>query len=304
MRRIPSIFIVLALLFVSAYATAMEEPSLRSYVDRNSIRIGDRIKYTIEASAGPNMEIAFTKFETNHIGDFEIKDSGERVKKGLFGKRVTIYKWYSITDYSAGRHAIPAAEIQYKQKGGKEWSVKKTGEIKIAVTSVLPKDGKASDIKDIKGPLYFYDVKRLMLILFSLAALFSAAGLVVYKKLKKRPIPKLPHEITLEELRKIRGFLSTAEGVKEFYFRISDCVRRYIETVFKLRAPEMTTEEFLVSLGDSRSLSAAHKGLLKEFLEACDLVKFAKYAPQKNEIENIFTKAENFIMETKRDVRI
>jgi hypothetical protein len=76
-------------------------------------------------------------------------------------------------------------------------------------------------------------------------------------------------------------------------------VRRYIEEVFQLKASEMTTEEFLSSAKDSSRLPPEHKALLKEFLEACDLVKFAKHTPRDAEVEQIFLNAKYFIEETK-----
>jgi hypothetical protein len=76
-------------------------------------------------------------------------------------------------------------------------------------------------------------------------------------------------------------------------------VRRDVERVFALKAPEMTTEEFLNSLGYSEALSIAHKELLRGFLNACDLVKFAKYAPTRDEAQNVYVTARGFVEETK-----
>ncbi len=41
----------------------------------------------------------------------------------------------------------------------------------------------------------------------------------------------------------------------------------------------MTTEEFLYYLGIIGHLNETQKTALKEFLNSCDMVKFAKYAP-------------------------
>ena len=117
--------------------------------------------------------------------------------------------------------------------------------------------------------------------------------------------PKLPHERALEELEKIRRARLRTGDIKGYYIGISDCVRHYVEEVFMLRAPEMTTEEFLASLKDSSALSGGQKVLLKEFLMSCDMVKFAKYAPARDEIGSLFATAKNFIDQTKgRDVHI
>jgi hypothetical protein len=87
--------------------------------------------------------------------------------------------------------------------------------------------------------------------------------------------------------------------IKEYYFRLSDIVRRYLENRFSYRAPEMTTEEFLSAIKDSKEFSNELRGLLKEFLSHCDMVKFAKYGPTPIEILDSFKAAENLIDRTK-----
>ena len=105
----------------------------------------------------------------------------------------------------------------------------------------------------------------------------------------------------LEELEAIKGAFTQAGDVKDYYARISDCVRDYIERLFKVNAPEMTTEEFLESLKDSQALPPAEKDLLKQFMSACDLVKFAKYKPTVEEISSVLSSAKKFIEETRPD---
>ncbi len=60
----------------------------------------------------------------------------------------------------------------------------------------------------------------------------------------------------------------------------------------------MTTEEFLLHVGDARYLDEGQKQALAKFLEACDLVKFAKYQPSPREIEHAFDAAKRFVMQT------
>ena len=67
--------------------------------------------------------------------------------------------------------------------------------------------------------------------------------------------------------------------VEEFYTRLSDIVRRYLEGQLGLRAPERTTEEFLYEVSRDHALSAEHKELLGAFLQESDLVKFARFRP-------------------------
>ena len=68
-----------------------------------------------------------------------------------------------------------------------------------------------------------------------------------------------------------------------------------------MRAPEETTEEFLSALQQSDALRQHHKGLLKQFLQHCDLVKFAELEPSTEDIQGTFDACKNFIIETQLD---
>ncbi|MFC1632318.1 hypothetical protein ACFL2I_07165, partial [Candidatus Omnitrophota bacterium] len=143
-----------------------------------------------------------------------------------------------------------------------------------------------SDLRDIKPPVYFATSYLLLYVLAGLVVLAGIIYLIKYWQKRRRhkprpePPPRPADEIALEALAQLKVSGLAAEGkIKEYYFQLSDIVRRYIENRFSIRAPEMTTEEFLFSLKEAASLSAGHKSLLKGFLDLCDIVKFAKYGP-------------------------
>ena len=174
----------------------------------------------------------------------------------------------------------------------------KTEELIFTVETVLPRGMKLTDIKDIKGVLYPFSPLGLIIWAIVLSIVLWLLVRLILKIIFKKAAAKFPHEIALEEIKEASKELAAGGGVKEYYVRISDAVRRYIETVFSLKAPEMTTQEFLTSLGSSK-LSTAYKDLLKIFMEACDLVKFAKYAPARTDIASVLDTASKFIEETK-----
>ena len=94
-----------------------------------------------------------------------------------------------------------------------------------------------------------------------------------------------------------RRGLPTADAADAWYVELSDIVRRYIEERFALRAPELTTEEFLVVAGRSAELTAAHRELLSAFLATCDRVKFARYSPGEEESQQALDEAKRFLNE-------
>ena len=311
MRYVFRLLFLAIFLTISAFAMAKEEssPSIKTSISRKRIFVGDRIRYKTEIASREDLEVEFPQFKDFvRIGDCEIKDSGKSVKRSIFGKNSYI-NWLDITSYYVGKRTVPSIEVKYREKGEGYWRKLKTEEFTFTVETVLPRGVKLTDVKDIKGVLYpFSWLKLLLWVLAVSIGLWIVVGLILKLVFKKAP-PKLPHEIALEEIETASKQFAAGGEVKDYYVRISDAVKWYIENVFSLKAPEMTTQEFLISLstpctdmaqGGSSKLQAAHKGLLVIFMKACDLVKFAKYKPTRNDIEGVFNTAKKFIEESKK----
>jgi len=222
----------------------------------------------------------------------------------LFGKR-TFKQWYILDTFETGKFTMPAVVVKYRTKGEEEWKEVLADEVNIEVLSSLDDKALERDIKDIKGPVRYWDKTYIYIILGIVAAIALILFVIVYlqkrRKTKGVVIPTIPaHEIAYKALKLLMGkeYLSTGK-VQEFYFELSNIVRHYIENRFQLKAPEMTTEEFLLTLKESEVLNSEQKSLVKDFLSHCDMVKFAKYLPEKNEIDSSYTSARNLVDQTK-----
>ncbi len=309
MRYTARLLFLTVFLMISVFAMAKENtaPSIKASISRKRIFIGDRIRYRTEIVSKEDLEIEFPQFKDSKIGDCEIKDSGRSVERSIFGKSSYI-NWLDITSYYVGKRTVPPIEVKYREKGEGYWRKLKIGEFTFTVETVLPRDLKLTDVLDIKGVLYPFSWFRLILWILAASIVLWIIVRLILKLIFKKVSPKLPYEIALEEIEAASKQFAAGGEVKDYYVRISDAVRRYIERVFSLKAPEMTTQEFLISLsapctdmvqGGSSKLQAAHKDLLVVFMEACDLVKFAKYKPVRNDIESVFNTAKKFIEESK-----
>jgi len=87
--------------------------------------------------------------------------------------------------------------------------------------------------------------------------------------------------------------------VQEFYYRISDVVRGYIERRFAVSAAEMTTEEFLIAAATDHRFNKVHREELSRFLQACDLVKYARHVPHSGEADSLLAATRHFIEQTR-----
>jgi len=117
--------------------------------------------------------------------------------------------------------------------------------------------------------------------------------------------PLSAQELALRRLAELLESRKHESDVKGFFVELSDIVRWYVERLTGIRAPELTTEEFLHKIaeptrwyrsGDEQP--ARYTGSLDTlvpFLEVADSVKFAKHVPVNEEIMLAFHRAENFI---------
>ena len=107
------------------------------------------------------------------------------------------------------------------------------------------------------------------------------------------PVP--PHVRAKLRLQEALQYISDP---RQFCIAVSDALRIYLEERFQLRAPERTTEEFLQDLQNTLHLNAAQKLALTDFLERCDLVKFAKFEPTEAALRDLHESALRLVDET------
>jgi hypothetical protein len=63
----------------------------------------------------------------------------------------------------------------------------------------------------------------------------------------------------------------------QFSIRVSDILRRYVTEQYQLPVTRQTSVEFLATLAKASPFSDEEKSLLEDFLNRCDLIKFARY---------------------------
>ncbi len=157
-----------------------------------------------------------------------------------------------------------------------------------------------SDIRDIKPPLQIANAWGLVWwTLAAVAALIILRFLWLYWQKRRSQIlaePPVPAHVRAKQA--LAQALEIIGQPKPFCILVSDTVRFYLEESFDFRAPERTTEEFLRELSATDLLSPEQKESLGNFLESCDLVKFAKYEPGENELVGLHASAVRLVEET------
>ena len=169
------------------------------------------------------------------------------------------------------------------------------------ILSPLPHTASATnDIRDIKPPVAIpsgWEWLWWALFGLALAAVLFALWKWWQKKRAEIPfVPPVPAHIRAK--RKLQEALALIAQPKPFCILVSDTLRTYLEERFEFHAPERTTEEFLYELQATDRLTRDQKDSLGDFLQRCDLVKFAKYEPREPELRDLHGSALRLVEET------
>jgi len=213
---------------------------------------------------------------------------------------------YILETYLTGMYELPPAHIKYKDQSITN-SISSTP-ICVEVITVAEEGDLFSGIRDIKPPVEIVveqpDRLKYWIIAISgavVAIAVIAIALAFMRKRETAPPPPVPaHERAYEALRQLHAQQLIEQGlIKEYYFALSTILRHYIEDRFGLRAPEQTTEEFLLFTRDSSMFSSEQRTILKDFLKECDLVKFANFNASQTDAQRVHDVVVAFIEQTR-----
>lgn len=166
-----------------------------------------------------------------------------------------------------------------------------TDPVALTVLSNLGERPEEARIKPICGiiPTRSGLIKTLLWGLVVLGACTAGLGLFLWLKRRrqKKGLPRvqvLPHIAAERDIHELASQRIFEKGhVKEFYFRFSEILRRYLESLRGFPAAEYTTQEIALSI------HAPEDRKILPLLQDADLVKFADFNPtpakQSDEIE-------------------
>ena len=154
----------------------------------------------------------------------------------------------------------------------------------------------AEEFHDISPPVDYSLIPPWLVFVIAFVVL-SLLGLVVWWFVQRRKpelLPKAPREIALEELERI-GCEIERMSPYQFSIRVSDILRKYVTQQYGLPATRQTSIEFLTTLAKASPFSVDEKSLLEDFLNRCDLIKFARYEATTSDSESLLGEAVRFV---------
>lgn len=280
-------------------------------VDKGEITPAERFDLTVEVSGEEGVDVEIPWFGESFT-DFVIRDHREYPVETLdqgWRRR----QEYRLDVFLSGQYTIPDMTVTFtdRRAGGDPRADAKVTVSGFAVMVKPQLEGEIdqSMFRDIKGPVQLPPGRVREWALWAAGGIAVAVGSTVLavwvlrrRDLEAQETVMLPHEWAFNQLQSLIDEQLVERGlVTDFYFRLSTIVRQYIERRFDLMAPERTTEEFMWEEQRSSKLPDGYRTMAYRFLQACDMVKFARHTPQEEEIVKAINSARDFVSRSAED---
>jgi hypothetical protein len=221
-----------------------------------------------------------------------------------------------LTGWETGIQSITGLTIPYRESSGKR-GIYRIPALKIRIASLLPRhktkqERLALDIKTAKNPLSLPPNWTILWWALGITAAGTALWFLVKKLIKwqskRATLQDVQEEtycepadvIALRRLTSLEQSDALANGsFKRYYQELSECTREYLENRFQIRALEMTTEEFFHYVPSTGKLQSGTLQLLREFLQNADLVKFARFIPDRKKAQDDLDLIRDLVMTTR-----
>lgn len=275
-------------------------------VDRSTMKLGDIFTYVLTIRYDPSLIISLPGWGAN-LGQFEIRDYNSSEKKEADGRKSSRAE-YHLAVYDTGEFTIPPVAVVWKTAPDANEEVLWSDSVTISVESIADSD--ASDVRGLKTQATVPpDYSKLTIVVGSVIAGIILVAVVIFLLVRhsRRGYPQPekpagpPHVVALAELEALLASPLRAEGrLKEFYYELSEIIRRYLGRRFQIYTLERTTEEILEQV-QLLFLESGTLNMIAAFLQNTDLVKFASYTPAETECDECISTGRQIISVTKQD---
>ena len=291
---------------------ASAQVTVEAAIDSIEMLIGEQVHVTVTATMKEGSKVEFPVFKPTQqlIPGVEVLKSTELGTKGKDGGFVDRQVVYTLTSFDDTLYYLPpfVVKVDGKPYESKSLALKVIG-IEVDTTRMDQFFGP----KDVQDNPFQWSDWSLLFWLSVLMLVLMAVGYYLYMRLRdNKPIIThirivkrlLPHQKAMKEIEQIKADkMQNSENPKEYYTKLTDTLRKYIEDRYGFNAMEMTSSEIIdrleKALTDDTKDAATMKAELRQLFTTADLVKFAKYSTMINENDANLVSAIDFINQTK-----
>jgi hypothetical protein len=293
MRSFINIYFLALFLFQSHSALSQK---LNATIESDSILIGKELFYKIDVNLEKKQAIIFP--DSASFVPFELL-SETKVDTIQSNNGFIFSKSYAITSFDEGEYIIPKIKVKIGDKLFSTDSKKiKVNMVEVDTTKqglyeIKPPFDDFSTLEIIKLGLVNNYLKLLSIILLILVIILFRKKIVKFFNPILNIKPTLsPLELADKRIIKLEKFETKSNSdIKHFYSELIFLLRCFLDKEIYSRALESTTNELISGLNNLRELklfAIPKKSInrIQEILNRADLVKFAKFLPQRHISQN------------------
>jgi hypothetical protein len=246
-----------------------KKEGLTASLDRNSAPVGSIVTLNLKYHL-PEKDRLPDNFRINGLENLTLVD--QKKQSGLIKARLLVDK--------LGSWKTGPLTLVWVDKNNKE-HILKTSPVSLKVLSNLgdkPEEARLKPIHDIipSKPQWVRTLAWTLACIMLLSMIFVLIWWFKNKRSKIKPAGQAPppHVVAKRDLKELEASRLFEKGhVKEYYFRMSVILRRYLEAIRGFHAAEFTTEEI------ARVIKTEEDRKLLQLLRQADLVKFSNAIP-------------------------
>ena len=280
--------------------------SVEARIDSIEMFVGQQVHLTLSAIAKENSKVVFPQFKptqyiTPGVEVLDCKEIESQQRDNGFVEKAVVY---TLTSFDDTLYYLPPLTVKIDGKPYQSKSLAlKVLTIEVDTTNVEqffgPKDVQDNPFQWSEWSLPFW-LSVLLLVLLAVCYYFylrlrDNKPIISHIRIVKR---LLPHQKALKEIEQIKAEkMVSSEDSKEYYTKLTDTLRKYMEERYGFNAMEMTSSEIIENLMITQDQKALDE--LRQLFTTADLVKFAKYSTLINENDRNLVNAIEFINQTK-----
>ena len=294
MRRV-----LLFIILIACTLLGFAQSGVEVKIEPIEMMIGEQAQVTVTVQAPEGAKVEMPTFQPRQ----QIVAGVEVIATQRTDDRTLLL---TLTSFDGNLYYLPPFKVKVNGKTVESKSLAlKVVEVEVDTTK-LDKFFGPKDVQD--NPFQWSDWKLSFWLSILILVLWAVAYYLYLRLRDNKPIIArikivkrlLPHQKAMKEIEQIKADKMVAsEDQKEYYTKLTDTLRKYIEERYGFSAMEMTSSEIiarLTSSGDQQSLDE-----LRRLFMTADLVKFAKYSTLINENDANLVNAIDFINQTKQE---
>ena len=288
---------LLLIVLIASALRCLAQSSVTAKIEPIEMMIGEQATVTLTVQTADDAKVDWPTFQPRQmlVPGVEVLNTQRTSDHTMI---------ITLTSFDGNLYHLPPFKVKINGKEQQSADLAlKVVEIEVDTTQ-LNKFFPPKDVQD--NPFLWSDWSLSFWLSVLLLVLIALCGYLYLRLRDNKPVIShikivkrlLPHQKAMKEIEQIKADRMVAsENAKEYYTKLTDTLRKYIEERYGFSAMEMTSSEIierLTAAGDQQSLDE-----LRQLFTTADLVKFAKYSTMINENDANLVSAIDFINQTK-----